>query len=184
MAVSSVGLLFFPLLMIPIGVGIKMSSKGPVFYRQLRTGRNGRLFTCYKFRTMYNNTGTETVERNDPRVTSFGAFLRRRSLDELPQIVNVFLGQMSLVGPRPHMLSHTLFYGSLIDGYGERLSVKPGITGLAQIEGYRGATDRIWKMQKRIDFDRSYISHWSMWKDLKIIGRTLVKEIRGDENAF
>lgn len=131
LAGSTLGLLIFPIILIPVAIAIRISSPGPVFYRQLRTGRRGHLFTCYKFRTMYRGTGSETVYRNDPRVTPIGAFLRRTSLDELPQLLNVFLGQMSLVGPRPHMITHTLFYGSLIDGYSERLAVKPGITGLA-----------------------------------------------------
>ncbi|MCH5319789.1 MAG: sugar transferase [Paramuribaculum sp.] len=183
-AVSSLALVAFPIILIPAAISIKLTSKGPVFYRQLRTGRNGRTFLCYKFRTMRNDANDLPVRRNDPRVTTVGRIMRKTSIDELPQIINVFLGQMSLVGPRPHMVTHTLFYQSIIRDYNRRLAVKPGITGLAQISGYRGATDRPSKMQRRIDADLAYIETWSPWLDIKIILRTVANIIHGEENAY
>ena len=181
---SSIGLVFFPLLLIPVAAAIKLDSRGRVFYRQLRTGRHGRLFTCYKFRTMKVETDDNPVRRVDSRVTRVGRFLRRTSLDELPQLINVFLGQMSLVGPRPHMPTHTLFYGSIIARYNERLAVKPGITGWAQVNGYRGSTDRMWKMERRIEHDLHYIANQSTALDIRIIIRTLSLLLRGDKNAY
>ncbi|MCH5318717.1 MAG: sugar transferase [Paramuribaculum sp.] len=181
---SSIGLVIFPLVLIPVAVAIKIDSRGPVFYRQLRTGRNGRLFTCYKFRTMSVDADENPVRRSDPRVTHVGRFLRRTSIDELPQLINVFLGQMSLVGPRPHIPTHTLFYGSIIPRYNERLAVKPGITGWAQVNGYRGSTDRMWKMERRIEHDLWYITHQSFCLDLRILRLTFRLLYRGDPNAY
>ena len=178
------GLALFPLVLIPVAVAIKLDSDGPVFYRQLRTGRHGRLFTCYKFRTMKVEADDNPVRRVDSRVTRVGRFLRRTSLDELPQLINVFLGQMSLVGPRPHIPTHTLFYGSIITRYNERLTVKPGITGWAQVCGYRGSTDRMWKMERRIEHDLHYIANQSTAFDMRILIRTLSLLLRGDKNAY
>lgn len=181
---SSIGLIFFPVVLLPVATIIKLDSRGPVFYRQLRTGRRGRLFTCYKFRTMEVNSDERPVSRRDPRVTRMGRFLRRTSIDELPQLINVFLGQMSLVGPRPHIPTHTLFYGSIVPRYNERLCVKPGITGWAQVNGYRGSTDRMWKMERRIEHDLWYIAHQSLRLDLRILMRTFSLLLRGDKNAY
>jgi putative colanic acid biosynthesis UDP-glucose lipid carrier transferase len=166
-------------LMIFIAIGVKLTSPGPVFYRQKRMGWNGEAFTMYKFRSMKiheekNGTVTQAT-RDDPRVTPFGAFLRRTSLDELPQFINVLQGRMSIVGPRPHALEHNEQYKELIDPYMLRHKVKPGITGWAQVSGWRGETDTLEKMQKRVEFDLYYIEHWSLWFDIKIILMTLVK---------
>lgn len=133
---------------------------------------------------MYKNSSDEPVKRNDPRVTPIGKLLRKTSIDELPQIINVFLGHMSVVGPRPHMIAHTIFYQTIIDHYNERMTVKPGITGWAQINGFRGTTDKLWKMRKRVDHDRWYISNWTLTLDIKIIINTIVKLVKGDENAY
>ena len=181
---SAVGLALFPLVLIPVTIATKLDSRGPVFYRQFRTGRHGRIFTCYKFRTMAVDGDDNPVRRGDPRVTRVGRFLRRTSLDELPQLINVFIGQMSLVGPRPHIPTHTLFYGSIIPHYNERLVVKPGITGLAQVSGYRGSTDRMWKMERRIELDLRYIRNQSLRIDVSILIRTLLIQMRGDPNAY
>lgn len=183
--ISSVGIVIFPVIFIPVAIAIKATSDGPVFYRQRRTGYKGKPFDCLKFRTMYNNPADEApVEKNDPRVTPVGKFLRHSSIDELPQIFNVFVGQMSIVGPRPHMVSHTEHYKHLISKYMMRHAVKPGITGWAQVNGYRGSTDKLWKMERRVEHDVWYIENWSLMLDLKIIVRTLFNIFKGDENAF
>lgn len=166
-------------LMLAIAVGVKLSSPGPVIFKQRRHGWNGQPITVYKFRTMVQHTeqpGMVTQARcNDPRVTRFGAFLRRTSLDELPQFINVLQGRMSIVGPRPHAIAHNNEYRDLIDDYMQRHRVKPGITGWAQINGWRGETDCIEKMKKRVELDLYYIEHWSLWFDLKIIALTPFK---------
>ena len=177
--------IFFPLLLIPVAIAIKLSSPGPVFYRQLRTGYRGKPFNRLKFRTMrYDPQDEAPVEKNDPRVTGVGRFLRHSSIDELPQIFNVLAGHMSIVGPRPHMVSHTEYYSEIIDRYMARHSVKPGITGWAQVNGYRGTTDRLWKMERRVEHDMWYIENWSFLLDLKIIARTGINIFKGDENAY
>ena len=179
------GIALFPVFFIPIGLCIKLTSPGPVFYRQKRTGLKGRTFDCLKFRTLlYDNSDESPVEKCDPRVTGVGRFLRRTSLDELPQVFNVLKGDMSIVGPRPHMVSHTDIYRNLVDHYMLRHIVKPGITGWAQVNGYRGATDQLWKMERRVECDVWYIEHWSLLLDLKIIVRTIINIIRGDDNAY
>ncbi|MDE6049557.1 MAG: sugar transferase, partial [Paramuribaculum sp.] len=132
----------------------------------------------------YNPDDEAPVEKNDPRVTPIGRFLRHSSIDELPQIFNVFIGQMSIVGPRPHMVSHTEHYQPLIAKYMLRHSVKPGITGWAQVNGFRGSTDKLWKMERRVEHDVWYIENWSFMLDIKIIARTLINIFQGDENAF
>ncbi len=183
--VGSVAALLFPIVFIPVAIAIKINSPGPVFYRQRRTGIRGRDFQCLKFRTMqYEPADEAPVEKNDPRVTSVGRFLRHSSLDELPQIFNVLSGDMSIVGPRPHMTSHTVYYSQIVDKYMLRHAVKPGITGWAQSNGLRGSTDQLWKMERRVEHDVWYIEHWSFLLDIKIIARTFLNIIRGDENAY
>ncbi|GAB2875548.1 undecaprenyl-phosphate glucose phosphotransferase [Paraburkholderia jirisanensis] len=160
-----------------IALAVKLSSPGPVFFRQKRKGLNGRAFTIYKFRTMRLHRTEHGVvrqaTRHDPRVTRLGRFLRRTSLDELPQFVNVLRGDMSVVGPRPHALEHDEFYRSLITGYMDRYRIKPGITGWAQINGHRGETDRLEKMAARVDHDLYYLRNWSFWLDLRIVASTI-----------
>ena len=172
--------------LIPIIFAIKLSSRGPVLFKQRRTGYRGREFTCLKFRTMKVNSQADTVQatKDDPRKTRVGDFLRRTSLDELPQFLNVLWGDMSVVGPRPHMVSQTNEYKKLIDKYMVRNIIKPGITGLAQVSGYRGQTEELWQMQKRVEYDVTYIENWSLWLDVKIIIRTIVNAILGEKNAF
>jgi Undecaprenyl-phosphate glucose phosphotransferase len=167
-------LIFFWLLPI-IAILIKLSSKGPVFFVQKRTGFNNRIFNCYKFRSMQVNDCADEKQatENDTRITKMGHFLRRTNLDELPQFINVFLGQMSVVGPRPHMLKHTEQYSELIKYYLVRHYVKPGVTGWAQVNGLRGKTDELWKMQKRVMYDMEYIENWTFWWDIKIILMTI-----------
>jgi Undecaprenyl-phosphate glucose phosphotransferase len=166
-------------LMLLIALAVKLSSPGPVLFTQRRKGADGRPFTIYKFRTMRAHGQVAGVVRQatkgDPRVTRIGAFLRRTSLDELPQFVNVLRGDMSVVGPRPHALEHDALYAPLVDGYIHRYRIKPGITGWAQVNGLRGETDRIEKMQRRVDFDLYYLRNWSFGLDLRIIAATLVK---------
>lgn len=183
---SSIFLVFFPLILIPVAIAIKISSPGPIFFKQKRTGYRGRTFNCWKFRTMRVNDAADSAQatKDDPRKTKVGDFLRRTSLDELPQFINVFLGDMSVVGPRPHMLKQTESYTQLIDKYMVRHVVKPGITGWAQVNGYRGLTDEVWKMEKRVEYDVWYIEHWHFFLDLKIIVRTVLNAVHGESNAF
>ena len=173
---SLILLVISPLLLI-IALAIKLDSKGPVFFRQARKGWSGKIFHIWKFRSMYVHQPQEGVvqqaTKNDPRVTRVGAFLRRTSLDELPQIFNVLKGEMSLVGPRPHAVQHDEEYSKRIDSYFARHNIKPGITGLAQVRGLRGETKEIGRMQERIEADIEYINNWSLWLDLTIILRTL-----------
>jgi putative colanic acid biosysnthesis UDP-glucose lipid carrier transferase len=161
-----------------LAVLIKRSSPGPVFFRQPRLGLNGRKFNVYKFRTMkvhQEQNGVTQATKNDSRLTSIGGFLRRTSLDELPQFINVLLGDMSVVGPRPHALQHNEMYKDLLEMYMLRHRVKPGITGWAQIHGHRGETDTVDKMATRVQFDLHYIQHWSLWMDIRIIVWTAFK---------
>lgn len=185
-AFSSVALLCSPILFIPIAIAVKLSSPGPVFFKQKRTGYRGREFNCLKFRTMRVNADADRCQatNDDPRKTKVGDFLRRTSLDELPQFINVWLGDMSIVGPRPHMLAHTEQYRELIDRYMIRHMVKPGITGWAQVCGLRGNTDELIKMEKRVHADMWYIEHWSAALDIKIMIKTIVNAFRGEENAY
>lgn len=166
----------FPFLYIIIGVAVKTTSQGPILFRQQRHGKDGCVFTCLKFRTMKINGEADTLQatRNDKRLTSIGSFLRRTSLDELPQFINVLKGDMSVVGPRPHMLHHTEMYSALIPGYMQRLAVKPGITGLSQILGYRGETPTVADMAQRIRLDLWYIDHRSFFFDLYIFTQTVL----------
>lgn len=172
----------FPLL----ALLIKVSSPGPVFFRQRRSGRDNREFWCLKFRTMRvnNDSDLKQATRNDNRITPIGRFLRKTNLDELPQFLNVLQGDMSVVGPRPHMLKHTEQYSQVIDGYMIRHLVKPGITGLAQAKGYRGETPTVQYMRNRVKMDRFYVDNWSLWLDVKIIVMTVLAMLRGDKNAI
>ncbi|MGF6569242.1 putative colanic acid biosysnthesis UDP-glucose lipid carrier transferase [Paraburkholderia fungorum] len=174
-------------LMIVIAVMVKVSSPGPVFFRQKRKGIDGNQFEIYKFRSMKmhkEEAGKITqATRRDPRITAVGAFLRRTSLDELPQFINVLRGEMSVVGPRPHALEHDDIYKDLVKGYMHRYRIKPGITGWAQINGYRGETDRIEKMMGRVKLDLYYMQHWTFWLDIKIVVLTLWKGFAGS-NAY
>lgn len=169
-------LLVSPLFLL-ITMGVKCTSKGPVLFKQRRHGWDGRIINVYKFRTMKDhkeNPGQITqASCNDTRITSFGRFLRRTSLDELPQFINVLQGRMSIVGPRPHAIEHNEFYKESIKAYMQRHKVKPGITGWAQVNGWRGETEHLEKMQKRVEFDLYYIENWSLALDLKIIFLTL-----------
>lgn len=174
-------------LLAAIAVGVKLDSPGPVIFRQRRYGLDGREIIVYKFRTMRvleDGPNVPQAVRGDPRVTRFGAFLRRTSLDELPQFVNVLQGRMSIVGPRPHAIAHNETYRKLIKGYMVRHKVKPGITGLAQVSGARGETDTIEKMQRRIEYDIEYLRNWSLRLDLAIILRTIPVALKGDRNAY
>ena len=170
---AAVLMMLSPLLM-AIAIGVKYSSPGPVLFKQSRLGLNGRKFDVYKFRTMaaHQDQGVTQACLGDRRVTAFGAFLRHRSLDELPQFFNVLRGDMSVVGPRPHALAHNEIYKQLLERYMLRHRVKPGITGWAQIHGYRGETDTVDKMEKRVQFDLYYIQNWSLWMDVRIVLRT------------
>ena len=164
---------------------IRLTSKGPVFFRQKRTGKDGHDFWCYKFRSMYTNKDSDShqARKGDARITPIGSILRKTSLDEFPQFINVFLGNMSIVGPRPHMLKHTEEYSRIISKYMVRHYVKPGITGLAQIKGFRGETKDSKKMHGRVKMDIFYIENWSFLLDIKIIILTVYNIIIGEENA-
>ncbi|CAB3768457.1 undecaprenyl-phosphate glucose phosphotransferase [Paraburkholderia solisilvae] len=174
-------------LLVVIAVLVKLSSPGPVFFRQKRKGIDGNEFEIYKFRSMKmhkEEAGKITqATRRDPRITPVGAFLRRTSLDELPQFINVLKGEMSVVGPRPHALEHDDIYKDLVRGYMHRYRIKPGITGWAQINGYRGETDRIEKMMGRVKLDLYYMQHWTFWLDMKIVVLTFWKGFVGS-NAY
>lgn len=170
----ALSLLCLPMLL--IALVIKLDSSGPVIFKQRRYGMDGRPIDVWKFRsmrTMDNGSTVQQASRNDPRVTRVGAFLRRTSLDELPQFINVLQGSMSVVGPRPHAVAHNEQYRKQIKGYMLRHKVKPGITGLAQVNGCRGETDTLDKMQARIDYDLQYLRYWSLWLDIKIIVKTI-----------
>lgn len=166
-------------LMLLIAIGVKLSSKGPVLFKQQRHGWDGRIIKVYKFRTMVLHADAHgpivQATSADPRVTRFGRFLRRTSLDELPQFYNVLQGKMSIVGPRPHALSHNEFYKDSIKAYMQRHKVKPGITGWAQVHGLRGETEKLDKMKKRVEYDLFYIENWSLLLDLKIIVLTILR---------
>ena len=187
LVISSIVLLFFSPLMLLIALAIKLDSPGPVLFRQDRWGFNARKISILKFRTMRADAADEPTvaqaTRDDKRVTRIGWFLRRTSLDELPQLINVLQGDMSLVGPRPHAVSHNELYMTLIDNYLGRHRVKPGITGLAQINGCRGITDTPDKMQERVNYDLRYIDSWSLLLDIKVMAITLFVGFR-HKNAF
>jgi putative colanic acid biosynthesis UDP-glucose lipid carrier transferase len=172
--------------MLAVAIGVKLSSPGPVLFKQRRYGVDGRKIVVYKFRSMTVAEDGDVVKqatRNDARVTKFGAFLRRSSLDELPQFINVLQGRMSVVGPRPHAIAHNELYRKLIRGYMIRHKVKPGITGLAQVNGFRGETDTVEKMKARVEYDLEYLRNWSLLLDLQIVLKTAVVVLRRS-NAY
>ena len=176
---ASLILLLISPLLLAIALAIKFTSRGPVFYQQKRHGWNGEEIWVYKFRSMvvHQEAGSQVTQasKHDSRITPLGAFLRRTSLDELPQFINVLQGRMSIVGPRPHAMAHNEHYKELVPGYVLRHKVKPGITGWAQVNGFRGETDTLDKMAKRVEYDLYYIEHVSLWLDLKIIVATVFK---------
>ncbi|MEX1153061.1 exopolysaccharide biosynthesis polyprenyl glycosylphosphotransferase [Parvibaculum sp.] len=174
-AIGLVALILFAPFMLLVALAIKLDSRGPVFFRQRRHGFNHQIFHVYKFRTMSVTEDGPVIlqaKRDDPRITRVGRFLRRTSLDELPQLINVLQGDMSLVGPRPHALSHNDHYSTLLERYANRHRVKPGMTGWAQVKGFRGETETPAKMKARIDHDLYYIENWSLWFDIKILAMT------------
>jgi putative colanic acid biosynthesis UDP-glucose lipid carrier transferase len=173
-------------IMAACGLAIKLTSPGPIFFRQKRYGLSGEEIGVWKFRSMRvmeNGGAVQQASRDDQRITSVGRILRKTSLDELPQLLNVIGGSMSLVGPRPHASAHNEQYRSLIDGYMLRHKVKPGITGLAQVNGARGETETLDKMERRVEFDHRYIREWSLWMDVKILIKTALVVFR-QENAY
>lgn len=186
LVVSSLVIVFILSWLIPLaGVIIWLESGGPVFFIQKRSGKNNKPFDCIKFRSMRINKESHTLQasRNDPRITRTGKFLRRTSLDEFPQFLNVFMGRMSVVGPRPHMLKHTRDYSAMINKFMVRQFMKPGITGWAQVNGLRGETKIIWDMEKRVEYDIWYMENWSLWLDTRIIFLTIYKLLTGDIKA-
>jgi len=165
---------------------IKLQSPGPIFFKQKRTGFDGREFWMYKFRSMHVNADADKLQatEDDPRKYPFGNFMRKTNIDELPQFWNVLRGNMSIVGPRPHMLAHTEQYSRIIDKYMIRHLVKPGVTGWAQVTGFRGETQELWQMEGRVERDIWYIQHWSVWLDILIIWRTIKSIFVRDKNAY
>ena len=178
----SITALLFPI----IYLIIKIQSPGPIFFKQLRTGLDGRDFYCYKFRSMHVNKDADRLQatKNDPRKYPFGNFMRKANIDELPQFWNVLKGDMSIVGPRPHMLAHTEMYSQLIDKYMVRHFVKPGVTGWAQVTGFRGETKELWQMEGRVQRDIWYMEHWSIWLDIRIVWLTFKTIFVHDEHAY
>jgi putative colanic acid biosysnthesis UDP-glucose lipid carrier transferase len=169
-----------------LGLLIYLESKGPIFFSQLRSGRNNKTFFCHKFRSMKVNKESDTKQatKNDSRVTRIGKFIRKTSLDEFPQFFNVLKGEMSLVGPRPHMVKHTTDYSKIVDQYMIRQFLKPGITGWAQINGYRGEITEDSQIINRVNDDLWYLENWNIWLDLRIMFLTVYKVFKGDEKAF
>jgi putative colanic acid biosynthesis UDP-glucose lipid carrier transferase len=184
---SSIIIVFVLSWLLPIlALIIKLDSEGPVLFIQMRSGKNNRPFRCIKLRSLTINRDADTlqVSRNDTRITKVGRFLRRSSLDELPQFFNVFFGNMSIVGSRPHMLKHTEEYSKMEDTYMLRHLLKPGVTGWAQINGHRGEIKHKEQLTKRIQHDIWYIENWNIWLDIKIVFATISLTFKGDENAF
>lgn len=169
-----------------IAILIKLQSKGPVLFKQQRSGRNDEPFWCYKFRSMKvnNDSDKKQATKDDDRITPIGKFLRKSSLDELPQFFNVLLGNMSVVGPRPHMLSHTEEYRAIINQFMVRHFLKPGITGWAQVNGFRGETKEDGAMQKRVQYDIWYLENWTAMLEVKIVFMTVINMIKGEDNAY
>jgi putative colanic acid biosynthesis UDP-glucose lipid carrier transferase len=183
----TVGLILFPL----IALFIKLTSKGPILFKQERWGLNNQKITCYKFRTMVQESSDLDengkylqAQKDDPRITLIGGFLRKSNLDELPQFLNVLLGNMSVVGPRPHPTPLNIESMHTVDNYMLRHIVLPGISGWAQVNGCRGETKTSSDMQRRVDFDLYYIHRWTFWLDCQIILQTVINIIRGDQNAY
>jgi putative colanic acid biosynthesis UDP-glucose lipid carrier transferase len=184
--ISSIICLFLIPIFIVIALAIKLTSKGPILFKQLRYGVDGKEILVYKFRSMTvceNTSDIKQATRNDVRITKLGRFLRKTSLDELPQFINVLQGRMSIVGPRPHAIAHNELYRTIIKGYMVRHKIKPGITGWAQVNGFRGETDTLDKMEQRIQYDLDYLRNWSLGLDLKIMLRTITV-VFGDDNAY
>ena len=177
--------LFIPILII-VTIITKITMRGPIFFKQKRNGLNDKEFYCYKFRSMKVNADADKVQatKDDPRKTKWGNIMRKTSIDELPQFINVLMGDMSVVGPRPHMLKHTEEYSKLINKYMVRHFVKPGITGWSQVTGYRGETKELKDMEGRIRGDIWYIEHWSFGLDLYIIYKTVANAVHGEKNAY
>jgi undecaprenyl-phosphate galactose phosphotransferase/putative colanic acid biosynthesis UDP-glucose lipid carrier transferase len=184
--IASLALLFFAPVMLLTAIAIKLDSSGPVIFKQSRKGFNGKRFVMFKFRTMtVQENGDSVVQatRADPRVTSIGALLRSASIDELPQLVNVLIGDMSLIGPRPHALAHDTYFEKLLGEYAFRHHVKPGMTGWAQCNGARGATPTIDHISERVKLDLWYINNWSLWLDVQILIKTFFEVLR-KRNAY
>lgn len=184
--VAGGALLFFAPLLALVAILIKLESPGPVLFRQSRGGLNGQAFTIFKFRSMRcQENGSKVVQakRDDDRITTLGKIIRKTSIDELPQLINVLRGDMSIVGPRPHALAHDAQYGALIDNYHLRFRARPGLTGLAQIKGLRGGTNAIEAMAARVDADNEYIERWSVGEDVRILLMT-VPHLLMAENAY
>jgi putative colanic acid biosynthesis UDP-glucose lipid carrier transferase len=183
---GSVILLLITPVLIAIAIGVKLSSPGPVIFRQRRNGLDGSEIVVYKFRSMRTQDDGAVVRqatKDDPRITPFGAFIRRTSLDELPQFINVLQGRMSIVGPRPHAVAHNEQYRQMIKAYMVRHKVKPGITGWAQVNGHRGETETVEKMRSRVEYDLEYLRNWSLGLDLKIIVAT-IRVLFFDRHAY
>lgn len=176
----------FPFVLLIFGTAIKLSSPGPIFFKQRRSGLEGKEFWCWKFRSMKVNKDSDKVQatKDDPRTTWVGKLMRKTNVDELPQFINVWRGDMSIVGPRPHMVAHTEQYSELIKQYMVRHLAKPGITGWAQVTGFRGETKELWQMEGRVERDIWYIEHWSFSLDISIILRTIRNTIQGEKNAY
>ena len=186
LAISAPALIFLMPMLLAIGILIRIESPGPALFRQRRGGLHGRPFVILKFRTMRTTEDGDKIiqaTRDDERVTRIGAWLRRTSLDELPQLLNVLRGDMSIVGPRPHALAHDQIYIDMLDGYRRRAEVKPGLTGLAQVRGLRGSTAEIEAMAARLDCDLDYIDQWTLGLDVKLI-LTTAKVIFEQESAY
>jgi exopolysaccharide biosynthesis polyprenyl glycosylphosphotransferase len=186
LVLASTALLMLLPLLILVGIAVKIDSRGPVIFRQRRNGFNGREFRIYKFRSMTvleDGDAIKQATRNDKRVTRLGQILRMTSIDELPQLINVLRGEMSLVGPRPHAIAHDNEYAKSICNYAFRHHVKPGITGWAQVHGMRGETPNLEVMEKRITLDIWYINNWSIWLDLRILAMTTL-EVIGGKSAY
>lgn len=176
----------FPVMFVIVAIITKITMPGPIFFRQKRNGLNGKEFYCYKFRSMKVNDQADTLQatKDDPRKTRWGNIMRKTNLDEFPQFINVLLGQMSIVGPRPHMVKQTEDYSKLINNYMVRHYVKPGITGWSQVSGFRGETKELYQMEERVDHDIWYIEHWSLSLDCYIVYKTFANLVVGDKNAY
>ena len=176
----------FPIVLLVVAVITKITMPGPLFFRQKRNGLNDKVFYCIKFRSMKVNDDADKVQatKDDPRKTKWGNIMRKTNIDELPQFINVLLGDMSVVGPRPHMLKHTEEYSQLIDKYMVRHFVRPGITGWSQVTGFRGETKELSQMEGRVKGDIWYIEHWTFRLDLYIIFKTIANAIRGEKEAY
>lgn len=179
-------LLLFPWIFVIVAIITRMTMPGPIFFKQKRTGYDGKDFWCYKFRSMKVNNDSDKVQatQDDPRVTKWGHFMRHTNIDELPQFINVLMGDMSIVGPRPHMLAHTEYYSEKIGDYMIRHYVKPGITGWAQTHGERGETKTVEDMARRVEKDIWYIENWGFWLDIQIIFKTVMNVFVGDDKAY